>query len=416
MGIDFDLEKCTGCGNCIPACPFGLLEIVDDKVQLKEGCTLCGACRDACSYDAITIEVAASPESREAIDDYRGIWVFAEQHRNSLKNVSFELLAKGRELADTLAAELCAVCFGHDVADTDLLFAYGADKIYLVDSPELADNQEDYLTYQFVELIREYRPEVVLAGATALGRSFVPRVAAILDTGLTADCTGLDIDTEKRLLLQTRPTFGGNIMATIICPANRPQMATVRPRVFKKGQPDEGRKGEVIRVGFKPDNFRTRTKLLEFIDEVTETIKLEDADIIVSGGRGLGKPENFKLLAELAEVLGAALGASRATVDRGGFPTPTRWGRPARPFAPSCISPAVFPGLSSTWQACRPPISSSPSTTTPMPPSSKWLPTASSATFSRLCRCLLRSLKKNSLTEIQKQHLINTILYNKDKI
>ena len=334
MGINFDLEKCVGCGNCVPVCPFGLLEIVDDKVRLKEGCTLCGACRDACTYDAITIEVDTAPESRDDIDDYRGVWVFAEQHRSTLKNVSFELLAKGRELADTLSTELCAVCYGQNVKDTDLLFSYGADKIYLVDNPELADNQEDYLTYQFVELIREYKPEIVLAGATALGRSFIPRVAAILNTGLTADCTGLDIDTEKRLLLQTRPTFGGNIMATIICPANRPQMATVRPRVFKKGQPDEGRKGEVIRVGFKPDNFRTRTKLLEFIDEVTETIKLEDADIIVSGGRGLGKPENFKLLAELAEVLGAALGASRATVDEGWIPYSHQVGQTGKTVCP----------------------------------------------------------------------------------
>jgi len=334
MGINFDLEKCVSCGNCVPVCPFGLLEIVDDKVQLKEGCTLCGACRDACSYDAITIEVVASLESREDIDDYRGIWVFAEQHRGNLKNVSFELLAKGRELADTLSTELCAVCFGHNVVDTDLLFAYGADKIYLVDSPELADNQEDYLTYRFVELIREYKPEVILAGATALGRSFVPRVAAILNTGLTADCTGLDIDTEKRLLLQTRPTFGGNIMATIICPANRPQMSTVRPRVFKKGQPDEGRKGEVIRIDFKPASYRTRTKLLEFIDEVTETVKLEDADIIVSGGRGLGKPENFKLIAELAEVLGAALGASRATVDEGWIPYSHQVGQTGKTVCP----------------------------------------------------------------------------------
>lgn len=334
MGINFDLEKCVGCGSCVPACPFGLLEIVDDKVNLSEGCTLCGACRDACSFDAIIIEVATAPASEEAIDDYRGVWVFAEQHRSSLKNVSFELLAKGRELADTLATELGAVCFGHNVEDTGQLFAYGADKIYLVDSPALTDNQEDYLTYQFVELIREYQPEVVLAGATALGRSFVPRVAAILNTGLTADCTGLDIDTEKRLLLQTRPTFGGNIMATIICPAKRPQMATVRPRVFKKGQPDAERRGEIIKVDFKPENFRTKTKLLEFIDEVTETVKLEDADIIVSGGRGLGKPENFKLLAELAEVLGAALGASRATVDEGWIPYSHQVGQTGKTVCP----------------------------------------------------------------------------------
>ena len=334
MGINFDLEKCVGCGSCVPACPFGLLEIVDDKVQLKEGCTLCGACRDACSYDAVTIEAAMSPKSQEDIDNYRGIWVFAEQHRGSLKTVSFELLSKGRELADTLATELCAVCFGHNVADINRLFAYGADKIYLVNSPELADNQEDYLTYQFVELIREYQPEVVLAGATALGRSFIPRIASILNTGLTADCTGLDIDTEKRLLLQTRPTFGGNIMATIICPAKRPQMATVRPRVFKKSQPDEGRQGEIVNIDFKPDNYRTKTKLLEFIDEVTETIKLEDADIIVSGGRGLGKPENFKMIAELAEVLGAALGASRATVDEGWIPYSHQVGQTGKTVCP----------------------------------------------------------------------------------
>jgi electron transfer flavoprotein alpha subunit len=334
MGINFDLEKCIGCGSCVPACPFGLLEIVDDKVQMKEGCTLCGACRDACAYDAITIEAAAAPAGEQAVEDYHGIWVFAEQHRGSLKNVSFELLAKGRELAETLSTELCAVCFGHNVEDTDRLFAYGADKIYLVDSHELADNQEDYLTYKFVELIREYKPEVVLAGATALGRAFIPRVAAILNTGLTADCTGLDIDTEKRLLLQTRPTFGGNIMATIICQAHRPQMATVRPRVFKKGQPDEGHQGEVIRVDFKPDSFPTRTKLLEVIDEVTETVKLEDADIIVSGGRGLGKPENFKLLAELAEVLGAALGASRATVDEGWIPYSHQVGQTGKTVCP----------------------------------------------------------------------------------
>jgi electron transfer flavoprotein alpha subunit len=334
MGIEFDLDKCVGCGSCVPACPFGLLEIVDDKVQLKEGCTLCGACRDACAYEAITIEVETAPESREDTDNYRGVWVFAEQHRGTLKNVSFELLAKGRELADTLSTELSAVCFGHNVSDTGLLFAYGADKIYLIDSPELADNQEDYLTYQFVELIREHKPEVVLAGATALGRSFFPRIAAILNTGLTADCTGLDIDTEKRLLLQTRPTFGGNIMATIICPASRPQMATVRPRVFKKGQPDEARRGEVIRVDYKPGNFHTRTKLLEFIDEVTETIKLEDADIIVSGGRGLGKPESFKLLEELAGVLGAALGASRATVDEGWIPYSHQVGQTGKTVCP----------------------------------------------------------------------------------
>ena len=334
MGIEFDLEKCTGCGSCVPACPFGLLEIIDDKVQMKEGCTLCGACRDACPFDAIIIEAEVVQADAAEIEGYRGVWVFAEQHRGDIKSVSYELLSKGRELADTLSTELCAVCFGNNVNDVDSLFTYGANKIYLVDNPKLGENQEDYLTHQFVELIQDYKPEIVIAGATALGRSFIPRIASILNTGLTADCTGLDIDTEKRLLLQTRPTFGGNIMATIICPNKRPQMATVRPRVFKKNQPDAGRRGEIINVDFSPEKYSTKTKLLEFIDEVTETIKLEDADIIVSGGRGLGKPENFKLVAELAEALGAALGASRATVDEGWIPYSHQVGQTGKTVCP----------------------------------------------------------------------------------
>jgi len=332
MGINFDLEKCTGCGDCVPACPFGLLDVVDGKIQVKEGCTLCGACRDACSFEAITIEVPAA--TAPTGDGSHGVWVFAEQRRGNLKNVSFELLSRGRELADTLRTELCAVCLGHNVADIDRLIAHGADKIYLVDNPDLADNQEDYLTHKLVGLIKEYKPEVFLAGATALGRAFIPRVAAILNTGLTADCTGLDIDTEKRLLLQTRPTFGGNIMATIICPNKRPQMSTVRPRVFKKSAPDPNRKGQIIKVNFKKESVTARTKLLSFIEDLTEKVKLEDADIIVSGGRGLGKAENFKLLAELAEVMGAALGSSRAAVDEGWIPYSHQVGQTGKTVCP----------------------------------------------------------------------------------
>ncbi len=332
MGITIDLEKCVGCGSCVPACPFGLLEIINDKVQMKEGCTLCGACRDACSYEAITIETL--PERVEAGDSFRGVWVFTEQQRGRLRNVAYELLSKGRELADTLKTELSAVCLGHDIEGIDQLITYGADNVYLVNSPDLADNQEDYFTCQLVELIREYRPEIVIAGATALGRAFIPRVAAILRTGLTADCTGLDIDMEKRLLLQTRPTFGGNIMATIICPNKRPQMATVRPRVFKKINPDNSRKGQIIRVDFKRESITAKTRLLNFIDSVTETVKLEDADIIVSGGRGLGKPDNFKLLAELAEVMGAALGSSRPPVDEGWIPYTHQVGQTGKTVCP----------------------------------------------------------------------------------
>ena len=332
MGIQIDLDKCVGCGDCVPSCPFGLLEIVDEKVHLKDGCTLCGACQEACDYQAITIEVIT--ETPAPGDSYQGIWVFAEQREGKVKSVAYELLSKGRELADNLNTELCAICFGHNIEEVNELIAYGADKVYLVDNPALANHQDDLYTRQLVELIQQHKPEIVIAGATSLGRSFIPRVAAILKTGLTADCTGLEIDTETGLLLQTRPTFGGNIMATIICQTKRPQMSTVRPRVFKKNMPDKKRKGQIIKVDFNSERITSTTKLLSFIDDLTEAVKLEDTDIIVSGGRGLGKAENFQLLEELANVLGAALGSSRPPVDDGWIPYSHQVGQTGKTVCP----------------------------------------------------------------------------------
>lgn len=248
---------------------------------------------------------------------YQGVWIFAEQRNGEIKSVAYELLARGRELADALSVELSAVCCGHGVKEVERLIAHGADKVYLVDSPDLASNQEDLLTQQLTGLIQQHRPEIVLAGATALGRAFIPRVAAALPTGLSADCLELDVDVEKRLLLQTKPTFGGNIMAVITCPEARPQMATVRPHVFSRREPDNRRKGEIIKVNFDRERITSRTKLLDFVAEITETVKIEEADVIVAGGRGLGKGENFEMLRELAQVMGAAVGATRAVVDEG---------------------------------------------------------------------------------------------------
>ena len=332
MGLQIDLDKCVGCGDCISSCPLGLLEIVDEKVQVEEGCNLCGACQEACGYDAILIEAVAEP--LPVNNSHQGIWVFAEQREGKLKNVVYELLSKGRKLADTLKTELCAICFGHNIDDIGQLIAYGADKVYLVDNPALTNFQEDSYTGKLVELIQEYKPEIVIAGATSLGRSFIPRVAAILRTGLTADCTALEIDTERRLLLQTRPTFGGNILATIICQTRRPQMSTVRPRVFKKNPPDKTRKGQIIEVDFNSESITSRTKLISFIEDLTEMVKLEDADIIVSGGRGLGKAENFQLLEELAAGMGAALGSSRPPVDEGWIPYSHQVGQTGKTVCP----------------------------------------------------------------------------------
>ncbi len=332
MTIRIDVEKCTGCGACLPVCPFDAMEIVDEKALVKDNCTLCGACRDACPYDAIIIEEVV--EEAVPVDGSRGVWVFAEQRGGRLKGVAYELVSKGRELADTLGSELSVVCLGHGVEGVAGLAEYGADRLYVVDDPMLADYQDDVYTRLMVDLIRQHKPEILLAGATSLGRSFIPRVAAILETGLTADCTGLDIDEESGLLLQTRPTFGGNIMATITCCTRRPQMATVRPHVFQKRVLREGRRGELIRVDFDKSAVTSRTKLLDFVEDLTERVKLDEADIIVSGGRGLGKPENFQLIQELAEVLGAALGSSRPPVDEGWIPYSHQVGQTGKTVCP----------------------------------------------------------------------------------
>ncbi len=330
MTIIIDLGKCTGCGSCEPVCPFGVIEVADEKAQIREGCNLCGACVDACAEDAITIEEV----KQEVSEGFSGVWVFAEQRDGRLKTVSYELISEGRKLADKLGTEVCAVCLGHNVQGPEQLIAYGADKVYLVDDPALSGHQEDHYTAALVGLVNQYKPEILLAGATAMGRSFIPRVAAILCTGLTADCTGLDIDPESKLLLQTRPTFGGNVMATIMCQASRPQMATVRPHVFKKGAPDDQRNGEIIRVDFDKEAVTSRTKLLSFVEDLSEKVKLDDAEIIVCGGRGLGKPDNFYIIKELADALGAALASSRPPVDEGWIPYSHQVGQTGKTVCP----------------------------------------------------------------------------------
>jgi len=332
MGIKVNLENCTGCGSCVAACPFGVITLVDGKAVIGEGCTLCGACEEACAFEAITIEKTETAAA-SSTDGARGIWVFAEQRDGEIKSVGYELLSRGRELADTLKTELCAVCLGYNIKDTEKLIAYGADKVFLIDDPALNSQLEDLYAGALVRLIQEHRPEIVLVGATSLGRSLIPRIAAILQTGLTADCTDLAIDIEKRLLLQTRPAFGGNIMATIICQTKRPQMATVRPRVFAK-KLIAGRQGQIIKVDFDKAAITSKTKLLNFVEDLKERVKIEDADIIVAGGRGLEKPENFKLIEELAKVMGAAVGSSRPPVDDGWIPYSHQVGQTGKTVRP----------------------------------------------------------------------------------
>ncbi len=265
----------------------------------------------------------------------KNLWVYLETDEGRAKNVGFELLNPGRAMADKLGEELVAVVIGEGVeqAARDAI-AYGADRVLLVEGAEYRNYNTDAATFAMAELIRKYEPSIVLYGATNNGRDVAPRVACTLKTGLTADCTGLDIDEETRLLMSTRPTFGGNLMATIACPDHRPQMSTVRPGVFKKAAYDEGRTGEIVREEVHIDPKNIRVELVERIREVAEAVNLEEADVIVSGGRGLKAPENFTLIRELADALGGVVGASRAAVDAGWIPHAHQVGQTGRTVAP----------------------------------------------------------------------------------
>ncbi|NSW90465.1 MAG: 4Fe-4S binding protein [Firmicutes bacterium] len=314
--INILVENCTGCKLCIRACPFGAIEVEDRKARILENCTLCGACVASCKFKAILFE---KDETKNGINlsQYKGVWVFGEHKNGVPAGVVLELLGEGRKLADKLKVTLSAVILGENVKESaQLLIHHGADTVYLIDNPALKHYNDESYADILVQLIARYKPEIVLMGATTYGRSLAPRVASRLNTGLTADCTGLEIDEESRNLLQTRPAFGGNLMATIICPNHRPQMATVRPKVMKPLERDLSRKGEIIEPEVKiPGNIKVKVK--DVVTTLSEAVSLTEADIVVSGGRGLGDPKNFALVEELARVLGGAVGASRATVDAG---------------------------------------------------------------------------------------------------
>jgi len=314
--ISILLEKCVGCRLCIGGCPFNAIAVENRKARILDNCTLCGACVSSCKFNAIDFRKDEA-EGPVDISSYKGVWIFGEQKNGSPANVALELLGAGRRLAEQLQVDVSAVLLGDNVGETaKTLIAHGADNVYLVDHPSLKYFNDESYTDIFVQLIEKYKPEIVLMGASTYGRSLAPRVASRLNTGLTADCTGLEIDVERRILMQTRPAFGGNLMATIICPDHRPQMSTVRPRVMKALEPDHSRTGNIIRPDVRiPENLKVR--VLDVVTTLCEKVNLTEADIIVSGGRGLGDPKNFALVEELANVLGGAVGASRATVDAG---------------------------------------------------------------------------------------------------
>ncbi|MFZ5906625.1 MAG: FAD-binding protein [Nitrospirota bacterium] len=344
MSVIVNPEKCQGCEECLSSCPFEAIVMREGKAYINEYCQSCMACISVCPEGAI-MEVESEKTGAADTGAYKGVWVFAEQRGGKVASVAYELLGIGRTLADDRNAQLSAILFGASEDAAQELIRWNADRVFLANHEILASFNDEPYARLLTTLIREHKPEIVLAGATPIGRSFLPRVAARLRTGLTADCTALSIDRDTGNLLQVRPAFGGNIMATILCPHTRPQMATVRPRVMKRGQYDAERKGAVVQVS--TDGLVSRTNVLETVKEVSDiTVNLQEADIIVSGGRGLGDSRGFKLIEELAELLGGAVGSSRAAVDSGWIPYRHQVGQTGKTVCPkiyiSCgISGAV---------------------------------------------------------------------------
>ena len=349
--ISIDPKLCKGCGKCVKGCGFGALKMIDAPGANKVGkiaevdpsaCRACSACIKACPFKAIT-EVKREVRGTAGLEDYKDIWVFAEATGGKVAEVAYELLAKGCELKEQRGggARLCAVLLGHSLPEEvkSSLVAAGADVVYVVDDPALTDYEANVYVDAVSQLIMKHKPEVVLAGATAVGRAFFARVAVRVRTGLTADCTMLKVEETKNkdtgvmqmLLHQTRPAFGGNIMATIMTPNHRPQMATVRPKVFKKSPPDPSRKGEIVAEVLKL--IAARTKLVKVVKD-PDSVDISAHDILIAGGRGMKKAENFKMLFRLAELLGGEVACSRACVDAGWCPVSRQVGQTGKTVAP----------------------------------------------------------------------------------
>lgn len=329
-----DNELCIGCGACEESCAFGAIEVVDGLAVVGDACTLCGACVDNCEVEALTIE-GVEKSIQVDLDSWSGVWVYCEFRAGNLAPVSLELLGVGRKLADARGVKLSAVLIGADTGDSaEKLIGHGADIVYRADEQALAYFTDEAYGAVLTDLIQEHKPEIVLAGATAIGRSFIPGVANTLGAGLTADCTQLDIREDDGALLQTRPAFGGNIMATIVCPSSRPQMSTVRPKVMKELEFDGRRTGEIIDVTVDPARLQPKVRVLESVFFDNDDVNIQESDILVGGGRGLDSEKGFELIRELAASLNGAVSASRAVVDSGWIGYPHQVGQTGKTVAP----------------------------------------------------------------------------------
>lgn len=346
MAVIIDKAKCIGCSACTVECPFEALDLVDGiAVVDEEKCKDCSKCTKICPGDALSMPEQANkavateatteqptqgsaPEEKKVAktqtapiaggDVWSGVWVIVEYLNGNTSQVSWELLGEGRKLADAIGCDLSAVVTGYQVDHVmSEAFAYGAEKVYLVDNLTLKDYRTEAYADAIVHLVRKYQPEIILCGATSMGRDVFPAVATQMQTGLTADCTVLEIDPETKLLKMTRPAFGGNIMATIQCRTHRPQMSTVRPRVMAMPERVEGREGTVIREELTLNDADYRSKVIEFIPATAKSAFLDKAEIIVAVGLGIGSKKNMTIAEELAEAVGGTIAGSRGAVEAG---------------------------------------------------------------------------------------------------
>jgi electron transfer flavoprotein alpha subunit len=331
-----DRELCIGCEACVDACAFDAIHLDEQDIAVaNENCTACGACIDECPTEALHLPGAETPIIiTPDLGEYEGVWFWVEQFEGQAGSISWEMAGKGRQLADQLGVALTACVLGSGVEHiAQEAVSYGADRVFLVDDPTLGTYRTDPYAVVMVDLVERYKPEILIMGASSRGRDLAGSIATRLVTGLTADCTGLDVDPETRQLRQTRPAFGGNIMATILCPNHRPQMATVRHRVFEVPGKDPTLEGQIVRERVLMAEDEIAAKVIDFLVE-EENVNLADARIIVSGGRGVKGPEGFEPVRELAQVLGAAVGASRAAVDAGWIPYAHQVGQTGRTVRP----------------------------------------------------------------------------------
>ena len=319
MAIVVQKDNCIGCGACISICPVGAIEFdANGKAEIGDNCIACGACISECSVKCIVREQLVKKQSID-LTNYKNIWVYVECEKNRPKNVAYELLGVARRLADKAGEECAAIVIGALTPEyLQDLIANGADKVYYLENNKYLEYNTEIYTQVITTLVTEHKPNALLIGATVNGRDLAPRVAGRLKTGLCADCTAIDNAADQPKLVEwTRPAFGGNIMATIVCPEHRPQMGSVRPKVFPVSRADYNRKGEIIKVAEPNLQDDLVTVLRNIVDRTAERVNIQDAEIICAGGRGMGNKESFEQLYVLADLLGGVVAGSRAVVETG---------------------------------------------------------------------------------------------------